>query len=112
MKKPTKFKSGCFNWTIYWSQEEADEMYGKTDHSTKTVTIYKCKSDEITKETLLHELLHVALEDKAESIFNYDPDKKDYDKEENLVRLLSPTLFYLIRENPELIRFLSKARSK
>ena len=112
MKKPTKFKSGCYTWKIYWSEEEADELYGKTDHSTKTVTIYQCKTDEILRETLLHELLHVVLEDKAEAIFNFDPDKKEFDKEENLVRLMSPVLMQLINDNPELVKFLSKARTK
>jgi len=87
-------------------------MYGKTDTSTKTVTIYKCKNDEITRETLLHELLHVVMEDKAEAVFNFDPDKKEYDKEENLIRLISPVLMQLITENPELIRFLSKGSGK
>ena len=108
MRKPTKFKCGCYNWQIYWSQEEADEMYGKTDSSTKVVTIYKCKNDEITRETLLHELLHVVMEDKAEAIFNFDSDSKNYDKEENLIRLISPVLMQLIMDNPELFDFLSK----
>ena len=112
MRKPTKFKSGCYTWKIYWGEEDADEMYGKTDTSTKTVTIYKCKNDEITRETLLHELLHVVMEDKAEAVFNFDPDKKEYDKEENLIRLISPVLMQLISENPELIRFLSKGSAK
>ena len=112
MKKPVKFKSGCFNWKIKWSEETAEELYGKTDHTTKTVTIYQCASDEVTRETLLHELIHVVLEDKVEAIFNFDPDKKDFDKEENLVRLVSPALMQLINDNPELVRFLSKGGSK
>lgn len=112
MKKPTKFKAGCYSWKIYWSEEDADEMYGKTDHSTKVITIYQCKTEEILKETLLHELLHVVMEDKAEAIFNFDPDKKEYDKEENLIRLISPVLMQIINDNPELWRFLSKNSKK
>ena len=112
MRKPTKFKAGCYNWQIYWSQEEAEEMYGKTDSHTKTVTIYKCKNEEITRETLLHELLHVAMEDKAEAVFTFDPDKKEYDKEENLIRLISPVLMQIIVDNPELWQFLSKVKKK
>ena len=108
MRKPTKFKSGCYNWQIYWSQEEAEEMYGKTDSHNKVVTIYKCKNKEITRETLLHELLHVVMEDKAEAVFNFDPDKKEYDKEENLIRLISPVLMQLIIDNPELWEYLSE----
>jgi len=112
MKKPTKFKSGYFNWKIYWSDEVAEELYGKTDTSTKTVTIYKCANEQMTRETLLHELLHVVMEDKAEAVFNFDPDKKEYDKEENLIRLISPVLMQLLADNPELVKFLSKGSSK
>ena len=108
MRKPTKFKCGCFTWKIYWSEEEADEIYGKTDTHTKTVTMYAHKNQEIVRETLLHELLHVVMEDKAEAVFNFDPDKKEYDKEENLIRLISPVLMQLIIDNPELVDFLSK----
>ena len=85
-------------------------MYGKTDTSTKTITIYKCKNDEITRETLLHELLHVVMEDKAEAVFNFESDSKSYDKEENLIRLISPVLMQLIMDNPELWRYLSKVK--
>ena len=112
MRKPTKFKAGCYSWQIYWSQEEAEEMYGKTDSHNKVVTIYKCKNDEILRETLLHELLHVVMEDKAEAVFNFDPDKKEYDKEENLIRLISPVLMQIINDNPELWQFLSKGSKK
>ena len=87
-------------------------MYGKTDSSTKTITIYKCKNDEITRETLLHELLHVVMEDKAEAVFNFESDTKSYDKEENLIRLISPVLMQLIVDNPELWQFLSKGKKK
>lgn len=112
MKKPSKFKCGCFTWTINWSTDTAEELFGKTDHSTKTVTIYKCDNEEVTRETLLHELLHVVLEDKSDAIFNFEADKKDYDKEENLVRLVSPVLMQLINDNPELLKFLSKGKVK
>lgn len=112
MRKPTKFKSGCYTWKIFWSEELADEMYGKTDSSIKTITIYKCANEEMIRETLLHELLHVVMEDKAEAVFNFDPDKKEYDKEENLIRLISPVLMQLINDNPELVRFLSKGGGK
>ena len=109
MRKPTKFKSGCYNWQIYWSQEEAEEMYGKTDTHTKTITIYKCKNDEITRETLLHELLHVVMEDKAEAVFNFDPDKKEYDKERTHQTNI-PVLMQLIIDNPELWQFQARLK--
>ena len=35
-----------------------------------------------------------------------------YDKEENLIRLISPVLMQLIIDNPELWQFLSKGKKK
>ena len=101
--KPIKFKSGYFTWKIKWSDEKAEELFGKTCSSTKTITIYKQDNKQIEKETLLHEILHAALEDKADLIFNYE-DKTD-GKEENLIRLLSPVLMNVL-ENKKLVRYL------
>ena len=106
MPKPTKFKSGYYTWKIKWSDEKADEAFGKTCSSTKTVTIYKQDNEQVEKETLLHEILHVALEDKAEAIFNLD--EKVENKEENLIRLLSPSLMNIL-ENKKLSNFLFKS---
>ena len=107
MKRPTKFFSDCFEWTIYLSKEKADEMFGKTDTASKTVTIYACESRQIERETLFHELLHVALDDKAEAIFGFEPtDAKSYDKEENLIRLLSPAFMEILTRTPDLARYL------
>lgn len=106
MKKPVSFLSGYYKWTIYWSKERAEELFGKTDSSTKTITIYQCESKQIEKETLLHELLHVALEDKSDAIFNYEPESKSHDKEENLIRLLSPALMNILADNKDLAKYL------
>ena len=103
MSKPTKFKSGYFTWKIKWSSEKAEELFGKTCSSTKTITIYRQENKQVEKETLLHEILHVALEDKADAILNYE-DKLEC-KEENLIRLLSPVLMNIL-ENKQLVRYL------
>jgi hypothetical protein len=108
MKKPIKFKSGFFTWKIVWSPEKTEEMFGKTDIVSKTVTIYKNDNGEIERETLFHELLHVIGEDKYDSVFQYEPDKKDIDKEENMIRLLSPSLMQTLSDNKDLARYLFK----
>ena len=104
MKKPDSFKAGFYNWTIVWSEEEVDSCFGKTDAGTKTIIIYKQGNDQVEKETLLHELLHVALDDKCESIFNVEGSVND--KEENLIRLLSPVIMQIICDNRQLCHFL------
>ena len=106
MLKPDTFKAGYYTWTIYWSEEPPEEAFGKTDTTSKKITMYKMDNEEIEKETLFHEILHVALDDTAEAIFGYELEKKDCDKEENLVRLLSPQLLSILTSNPKLASFI------
>tara|TARA_Y100000310_G_C20235483_1_gene602207 strand:+ start:107 stop:466 length:360 start_codon:yes stop_codon:yes gene_type:complete len=106
MTKPTKFKSGYFTWKIVWIDEAADECYGKTDMGNKRILIYKHQDSETERETLLHEILHVVLEDKIEAVFNHDGERKLEEKEESLVRLTSPVLMQILCENKELQNYL------
>ena len=104
MKKPESFKAGFYNWTIFWSDEPAGDCFGKTDTTIKTIIIYKQENEQVEKETLLHEILHAALEDKCESIFNIEGSVNE--KEENLIRLLSPAIMQIITDNRQLCQFL------
>jgi len=102
MKKPRKIKIGFYSWKIEWAKEKAEEMYGKTDVMSKVITIYKSPNTQIERETLFHELLHAAGEDKYDSIFHFSGG----DKEENLIRVLSPVLMQVLSDNRELTRYL------
>ena len=77
-------------------------MYGKTDPMTKIITIYKSPNSQIEKETLFHELMHAAGEDKYDSIFQFSGN----DKEENLIRILSPVFMQMLSDNRELTKYL------
>ena len=105
MKKPTKVRAGFYTWKINWTSEKADETFGKTDMNRKTITIYKQDNEEIDRETLMHELLHVALEDKVDSVFD-NVEKRNDEKEENLIRLLSPVLIQILNDNKKLTKYL------
>ena len=105
MKKPLKFKSGFYTWRIIWSEEKADECFGKTDVGSKTIIIYKHDNSEVERETLLHEILHAVMDDKCEAVFGYEGVKMD-DKEENLIRLISPVLMGILFENRTLQNYL------
>ena len=102
MKKPRKIKIGFYDWKIEWAKEKAEEMYGKTDVMTKVITIYKSPNPQIERETLFHELMHAAGEDKYDSIFQFSGG----DKEENLIRILSPLLMQVLADNRDLSRYL------
>lgn len=104
-----KFKSGFYTWKIIWSEEKADECFGKTDIGSKTIIVYKHDNKEVERETLFHEILHAAMDDKCEAIFGYDSGKLD-DKEENLIRLISPVMMNILCENRELQNYLFRRR--
>ena len=106
MQKPEIFKAGYYTWTIHWSEETPDEAFGKTDTTQKRITMYKMDNEEMERETLFHEILHVALDAMAEAIFGYELEKQDSDKEENLVRLLSPQLLHILTSNPKLASYV------
>ncbi len=96
-----------FVWQIKFLDIET-ENFGITDCDEKVVHIYyKNKTHQNVIECLIHELEHVVLFDMAESIFHYDGEKIA-DKEENAVRLTSPRLFHLIKDNIDLFEFLLK----
>ena len=105
MTKPTKFKSGFYTWKIIWSEEKVEDCFGKTDIGSKSIIIYSQDNAEIERETLLHEILHVALDDKCDAIFGSEGGKFD-EKEETLIRLLAPVMMQILCDNRELQNFL------
>lgn len=101
------FRFSGFDWTIKFLEIDTDR-FGDTDTDSKEVKIYyKGKSDQNIIETLIHELVHVAVFDLADSIFHFDVDDVDK-KEENLIRLTSPRIFAIMRDNPKLVDFIVK----
>ena len=102
----TRFKSGYFTWRIHWSEEHVSDTFGKTDELHKVITIYKQENKQIERETLFHELLHAVGEDKYDAIFGFEQHQKELDREENLIRLLSPALMQVLSDNKGLARYL------
>lgn len=96
-----------FDWIIKFLDIETDN-HGVTDVDAKIVHIYyKTQSDQNVLETLLHELMHVLMLDMADAVFKHDAEKP-FDLEENMIRLTSPRLFSIIRDNPKLVDFIIK----
>ena len=101
------FKLSGFDWKIKFLDIETDN-FGITDTDKKTVHIYyKDKTDQVIMETLLHELMHVVMFEMADAVFKHDVEKP-YDLEENMIRLISPRFFSLVRDNPKLVDFIVK----
>ena len=101
------FRFMGFDWSIKFIDIEASD-FGETDSDKKEVRIYyKNRSAQNVIETLIHELGHVILFEIGNSVFHYEIEKV-YDKEENLIRLTSPRVLSLIRDNSKLINFIIK----
>lgn len=105
------FRFSGFDWQIKFLDIET-ENFGITDTDKKIVHIYyRGKDDQNVIETLIHELSHVVMFELADSIFKHESEKS-CDLEENMIRLTSPRVFALLRDNVELMEFIVKRIKK
>jgi len=94
-------KNGIKIGGMHWNVEvvESDlyegEKLGLTDYCNTHIFIRKTQSEDRMVETLLHELIHVAL-------FHAGID----DHDESLINALSHNLLSLMRQNPELFDYI------
>jgi hypothetical protein len=69
-------------------------VYGEVDERTATINLDVDASPEVIRDAILHEIIHAIL-------LMYDKDDED------LVRLLTPMLLGVIRDNPRLMLALT-----
>jgi hypothetical protein len=81
-------------------KESNSELYGITTHGHLEIALQPDVADLILRETLLHEVLHAVLYNTGLS------DRMSDKAEEHLIRGLSPALFALLRDNPDLVAYL------
>lgn len=98
MEIPRYVKVGPYNVLIeqhdgYFNRDD-ERVYGEYDERNCTINLDVDASAEMIRETILHEILHAILG-------MYDKD------DEALVRLISPMLLQVIRENPKLMLCLT-----
>ncbi len=106
MSRPSKFKAQCFTYKINWHNSSSGD-HGETCTDSKEILIKNNIKEEIAKETLCHEVCHVLCEDLIELITAaVRGDMKDEDVEEKLIRLLSPRMMQVFKDNPSLTRYL------
>ena len=97
-----EIKARCYRYEIIF-QYEADEDHGKTDSTEKVIYINTRYPAQVQRETLFHEIMHVAFEDCA--YFGKD-DYKAGDQEEDIIRYGSPILVQIFQDNAWLQRFI------
>lgn len=104
-RKPRKVYLSPFEYKINWLKAAiGNESYdGDTCTSMKEISINMKLPEQALKETLLHEICHVLLEDVIEGVLKFDTKE---DAEEFCIRMLSPRLFSFLRKNHEVLEFL------
>jgi len=103
MDLPKETKVGCFTYSITAIDLDVDNKHGDTCFSRRAIRIDFKDPDQNQKETLLHEVLHTLLEDCAPMKLNY---KDPLEREEDIIRFLSPRLLIWLRDNPEVLEYL------
>lgn len=96
-----KIKLGFFTWEVFFQPDVED--HGQTDFDRKRILIDSDLSTEGQKETLFHEILHASMEDCAAIKLEYD---KKEDREEDVIRHISPLLMLYITSNKWLREFI------
>jgi hypothetical protein len=109
MSTPTSVRVGPYTYVVKvdadrikeLEKESESDLYGITTHGILEIVLQPAVADMVMRETLLHEVLHAIL-------FNTGLSDRMTDKaEEHLVRALSPALFALLRDNPNLVQYLT-----
>jgi Zn-dependent peptidase ImmA (M78 family) len=99
--KSKKAKLGYFTYIIHFKRIQ-DENHGLTDLETKEIWVNNKDDLQIQRDTLFHELLHVASEDVPSLKL------KDYegDREEDTIRFQSPRMMQFLADNKWIRTFL------
>lgn len=101
-KRPTSVKIGNHDYAVSFGPIESDTsmfLYGRT---SPRLTKIEINTDYVTasqqRDTLVHEILHAILGDVPHGLSD--------NKEERIVRCIAPMLLGVLRDNPDLVRFL------
>lgn len=94
---------GCITYTVMFPSD-LEGLHGETDRLKKIVSINSRDSIDIQRETLFHEILHVAFEDIPIFKFNYQG--KEEELEEDIIRYISPKMVQLLQDNKKLRDFI------
>jgi hypothetical protein len=102
MEKPIKkIKFGVQNYKLCLVDMLGDDL-GEADSVNQKIRIFIDVESDLGKVTLLHECLHVLLDDVIYSTQGLNNE----DKEEAMIRLLSPRLLAFLKDNKDLVKFL------
>ena len=104
--RPLSFKYETFEWKITYTDQES-RVYGITFMDNKEILIHLrvAITEQMIKDVLFHELLHVVSENIFKALDDMGELKFDI-KEEHYIRFTTPRLNSLLRDNPEIREYL------
>ena len=102
--RPSGFRLGTFDWSIKYHSSPSD-LHGETRKDTRQIDVFTGGySEQVIKDTLLHECLHVVFEDIPETVLKMDA--KPDEIEEQIIRLLTPRIHSLFTDNKSLREYI------
>jgi len=102
-RKPKSIRIGAFNYKIVYHRKLGQNL-GEVDTNRKRIDIWKHESNQALRDSILHEILHIIFEDLIENLEKMSCDT--HDKEEFLIRIITPRLLQVLIENPEFVEWL------
>lgn len=104
-KRPKSIQIGAFTYKVIYHRR-IGKLMGQADKDKKRIDIWKHESKQVLRDTILHEILHILMEDVIDTIEKMNCESED--KEESVIRILTPRLLQLILDNPSFISWLSE----
>lgn len=107
---PERLRIGPYTWTVSNSKKNwdrgrkdsrlADDADGWTDLLARRIGIRPKLHLEYERVVLLHEILHACLDSSHHATLDLN------DAEESLIRYISPVLYGVLQDNPDLLDYL------
>lgn len=100
--RPEKLKLGNHDYTIEWGYIpfDCEFLYGRTNPRLTLMEINDGVAKSQQRDTLLHEILHAVI---TETHLTFDGNA-----EEEIIRVVTPLLLGVLRENPGVVKWLSE----
>lgn len=102
-KRPTSARIGPFTYAIEWpifvSDEDGEVVSGEAAHVELTIRVSRGLPIDLQRKTLLHELMHAAV-----FVTGHNTDEVT---EEQFIRSSAFALFGILRDNPDVARFIT-----
>ena len=98
-KMPDQIKVGCHVYVVQRkTKQQMPDCIGECDFDNLQISVRKSLRLSKAQETLLHEALHACT----------DPSLKEgKSREEDFVNTVSPVLLQVLKDNPELVKYLT-----